>query len=330
MVNEYLSELTKAISEVEIPHFSSGASGYFSEPQEALDPNLFDGEHIKPEVRNHLIGVLLRFWKRRGLNLPEAEVPWVRIWLAGSGVSYQWAGDRGNGDLDVLLGIDWPHFYLKNPQWGQTGITELTEYLNEEFRRDLWPRTAHTEFGDKTYEVTYYINHDATDIRRINPYAAYDISADVWTVRPSRDTAYQRAVPDSWHAIADQDLQSATSIRTNIEQIKSDLQHLEGPYRTNAMNQLSRQVHYAHALIEEIHGNRRQAFQQPLGQGYADFHNWRWQMAKQNGLVVVLGAIQRASREAREHLQRALYGSSLMAPADVLLTRAAQAYRSGP
>ncbi|MFE6739754.1 hypothetical protein [Streptomyces tubercidicus] len=327
MANEYLTGLAEVISACEIPDFSAGASGYFSEPQKTLDPALFDGDQIKPEVRSHIIDTLFRFWKMRGLNLPEAEVPWVRIWLAGSGVSYQWAGDRGSGDLDVLLGIDWPRFYLKNPQWGQTGVNEITDYLNEQLWHDLWPRTAHTEFGGQIYEVTYYVNQDATDIRDINPYAAIDLSADTWTVHPTRDTAYQRTVPSGWQAVADQDLEAAAHIRQTVHQIQADLPLLDGPYWTTAMTQLSHQIDYAVGLMKEIHGNRHRAFRKPLGLGYADYHNWRWQMAKRNGVVAVLGALERAHKQAVESTQRSLYGVPLET-ADVLLMRAAQAYRS--
>lgn len=152
--DSYLVELAKALAKTPIPDFSEGASGYFSKPQKNLDPALFDGDHIKPEVRDHVMSKLFRFWRSRGYRNPEE---WTVMWIAGSGISYQWAGDRGNGDLDVLMGINWPKFYQQNSTWGFMPVPDMTDYLDNELRTYLWPKTAHTVFGGKSFEATYFV-----------------------------------------------------------------------------------------------------------------------------------------------------------------------------
>ncbi|MFE9834094.1 hypothetical protein ACFYP4_02925 [Streptomyces sp. NPDC005551] len=323
MANEtYLEELAEQLAKTEIPEFH-GASGYFSKPQPNLDPAIFEGETVKFEVSEHIIRTLLNFWHKRGYHHASA---WTTIWLAGSGVSYQWAGDRGNGDLDVLMGIDWPLFYTCNPQWGQTGIEQVTKHIDDELRTHLWPRTAHTDFGGKEFEVTYFVNLDATDIRDILPYAAYELTSTRWTVRPSHDTAYDHPEEPQWLPYARVDLEAAMTARTSIRAILSDLPHLDGSYRVTALNRLASAVQYAVGMMTDIHGNRRKAFTKPLGKGYWDFNNWRWQKAKQTGVVKVLGAIEHAHTKAIEAAEEATYSAQL-ASADELVIRAAMAYR---
>lgn len=325
--DQYLKQLVKALGRIEIPDFSAGASGYFSKPQATLDPALFyrtsHGDVIRSDVRAHVVQTLFRFWKRRGYRHPEQ---WATVWLAGSGISYQWAGDRGNGDLDCLIGIDWPVFYQCNPSWGHTGIEEITDFIDDELRAKLWPSTAHTEFGTKTFELTFFVNQDATDIRNINPYAAYNLSADSWTVWPSQDTAYEDdpGTP-TWRVIAQNDLEQAQKIRAVIDEARARIPYAAGPQWVNATTLIAREVAYAVQLMTEIHGGRREAFRSN-GKGYWDFANWRWQMAKKNGVVAVLGALERVHKAATEAAQTRQYGGPLLG-ADELIMRAAMRHQ---
>ncbi|MFI0265700.1 hypothetical protein [Streptomyces luteogriseus] len=318
----YLEALAGQLAKAEIPEFH-GASGYFSKPQDHLDPAIFDGARIKEDVRLHIIRALFDFWRRRGYNNPES---WTTVWLAGSGISYQWAGDRGNGDLDVLMGIDWPTFYTANPTPGTLGIDQITKHIDTELRALLWPKTAHTVFHGKEFEVTYFVNADATDIRDILPYSAYDLSHHRWTIRPSEDTAYDHAEDPQWLPYARVDLEAAVTVRSRILTILNDLPYLDGPHRVTGLNRLSAAVNYAVAMMTDIHGNRRKAFTKPLGKGYWDFNNWRWQKAKQTGVVKVLSTIEHAHIQATEAAETATYGAKL-ASADELTLRAAMAYK---
>ncbi|MFJ1700342.1 hypothetical protein ACIOHC_35725 [Streptomyces sp. NPDC088252] len=324
----YFVELAKRLSVTEIPEFRDGASGYFSKPRKNLDPALFDAAYdMHPAVRAHILTTLYQFWTKRGYREPGT---WATTWLAGSGASYQWAGDRGHGDgdLDILVGIDWDTFYLTNPLWSGVGLNQIIDRMDDELRHLLWPRTAHTKFGGRTYEVTYFANKNSSDIRDINPYAAYNVTDDVWTVRPNPATAYDADPGDAqWYANVTRDLEAAVIIRARVTKILGDLQYLDGAYWTNAMTMLATEVNYAVGLMNEIHGNRHKAFEKPLGNGYWDFNNWRWQADKRNGVVGVLAAIERAHRDAEEASQTVVHGG-VLATADDLTIRAAMQYRN--
>lgn len=326
VIDTYLAELAKALAANPIPSFSAGASGYFSRPRKTLDPALFDGDHIKPEVASRTQDTLFRFWRFRGYNYPEA---WTTVWLAGSGVSYQWAGDRGNGDLDVLMGINWPLFYQHNVTWGFTPIDEMTEYLDTELRTYLWPRTEHTVFGGKEFEQTFFVNAgmDSSDITVISPYAAYNLTHDRWDVRPPapEQTAYYHRGDPDWEPYAERDLDLTRWVVQQLQHALGRLPQGGGPQWVNAMSTASHIVDYAVALMTDIHGHRRDAFK-PGGQGYWDFNNWRWQMAKKNGVVKVLAAIEQAHTQAKEATEKKQYGQVLPEAHD-LVTRAALQYR---
>ncbi|MFH9606804.1 hypothetical protein [Streptomyces sp. NPDC017448] len=323
----YLDHLPTALAATHIPTFRDGASGYFSKPRKNLDPELFDATcTMHPLIRKHLLFQLFWFWESRGLR--EAGT-WATVWLAGSGASYQWAGDRGHGDgdLDILIGIDWDLFYLANPRFSGIPGDMIIDRLDDELRHHLWPHTAHTTFGARTYEVTYFINKNSSDIRDINPYAAYSLSADAWTVPPDPDTAYDYDPGDpQWYATITRDLEAAVIVRARVTKILDDLPYLDGPHRQTALKQLATEVSYAVALMTEIHGNRRRAFEKPLGKGYWDFNNWRWQANKRNGVVGVLGAIERANKEALDAAQETAH-QGVLASADELTFRAVMQYR---
>lgn len=323
MAGIYLEALHKELSRSPLPEFK-GASGYFSRPAANLDPNLFEGDHLKPEVRNHILAALYRFWRKRGYQNP---LHWSTAWIAGSGASYQWAADRGNGDLDILIGVDWPAFYRDNSPWGHLNPSDMTGVFDAELRTELWPRTAETTFGARTYEVTYYVNEVATDIRTINPYAAYNLTVDAWTVRPSRETAYDHDFPADWTTWGENDLKAAEEIRAEINRtLEKMTREMHGPRLLNLLTALSRAADTGTVLLQEIHGGRRAAFA-PGGRGYLDYTNWRWQKAKQTGVVRVLKGIEDARRRAADTTQRRLYGQ-LLPDATSLTARAADRHRN--
>lgn len=321
----YYTELAKALSRADIPDFSAGASGYFSKPQKTLDPALFEDDNwLRPGVGFSILTRLFHFWRARGFkNIGD----WATVWLAGSGISYQWAGDRGNGDLDVIVGIDWPAFYQCNPQWAHTGIDQTTDHIDTELRQYLWPRTANTEIGGKTFELTYYVNQDASDIRNIHPYTAYNLSTDSWTVRPSRDTAYEHPGEPQWAAYAESDLAAAQAIVFEVKHFTKLLSTAKGPFWVNVIQDIAQGMDDAIRLLENIHFRRRDAFR-PGGRGYWDFNNWRWQMAKMNGIVAVLVALEQVKQKATDAAQESLYGAPLAGP-DELIMRAAMAQVGG-
>lgn len=278
-----------------------GSSSYFSTPSFGLDPILFDAEHLKPRV-SHWIAITITQFLSDEMSLLKPR-KWLHVWLAGSGITYQWDADRGNGDLDVLIGVSIKNFYEANPRYKDIPEADIAAYLNQEMKAELWPKTAHQDFNGKTYEVTFFWNPGvAEDITVINPYAAYDVLADKWKVRPPQlpddpSTLY----PKSFSRAADTDLKQATDVYTAYYQNGGSPRYAE----------------LARGLLEAIHGGRKAAFE-PGGKGYGDYSNYRWQAAKQHGIIAGL-------TEVVKHAQG---GGQQPEGADILVTRAMLRYQS--
>lgn len=109
------------------------STSYFSEPEQGLDPTLFTGMHMRPAVRQKLLGILYGFL-RQHFSDPET---WATLWLAGSGASYQWSADRDPGDLDMLIGVDFPQFRRSNRDLVDLGDAEISGLLNKALREGL-------------------------------------------------------------------------------------------------------------------------------------------------------------------------------------------------
>jgi hypothetical protein len=306
----------KAAAESVDPQVTPGASGYFSAPAECLDPRLFDGDRIRPEVRSFLLDTLYGFWAAR-YRKPQR---WSTVWLAGSGISYQWQADRGNGDLDVLIGIDWPDFFAANPDFRGLSAAEISDRLNAEFHAQLWPKTADWH----GFEVTFYVNATATDIRQINPYAAYNLTDDTWTVRPPLVAADPRsAVPADYQKAFEAERGRAETLvgRYRAYKAQADALPPATPAWHNALSGLEMVAREAGDLFDAIHLGRRQAFG-PGGSGYGDFYNYRWQAHKAAGTVQALRQIRSVHENARSAQAVDIYGRRL-ATADEVRTQAA-------
>lgn len=262
-------------------------TSYFSDPEKMLDPTLFQGRVLQSWVRTGITSMLNDFL---GLHYRHPEL-WSHPWLAGSGVSYQWSANRQPGDLDCLVGVDYIQFRKANPEFAGLSDTEISEQLNEEFREDLQPKTSNWN----GYELTFYVNPGATDIRAIKPYAAYDLKYDEWTVHP--DPNAKAPVQPAWDSVAASDAQLAVQAHTRYTQAVNDVQTSHNDaLRRNAENRLAIVGQQAMALYDEIHGNRGLAFSQ-TGSGYADFHNYRWQAGKRLGTVDLLRSIRQSIRQ---------------------------------
>jgi hypothetical protein len=161
------------------------------------------------------------------------------------------------------------------------GDTEISKMLNEDFREQLQPDTENWN----GYEVTFYVNPGATDIRSIRPYAAYDLTHNEWTVVPHPETApYQ----PSWQSFADRDNKMATEIISRYSKALTDLQSAPNDAaRRNAELRMQQALSQGSMLFEDIHSSRRQAFSSQ-GAGYSDFYNYRWQAGKKSGTVPAL------------------------------------------
>jgi hypothetical protein len=291
----------------------SGHSGYFSAPSHGLDPALFDAEHLKPAVREHLLK-LLTDALQHDLKLTGWR-EWLTAWIAGSGVTYQWGGDRGaTGDLDVLFGVDYKRFAALNPRFAGLPESDAANYVTSQLKEELWPRTANTSINGKHFEVTYFWNPGTgRDIRSINPYAAYDMSNDKWAVRPPSLPQDPRSLySQEWFDAADRDTDAARSI---VDLVRSG----SNADRANGITR-------ARTLFDALHQGRRAAFGEQ-GKGYGDWANFRWQRAKETGVVAGLNQILQSAHAAQEESDADLYGGTPEGP-DVLLTRAMLSYQN--
>lgn len=290
------------------------STSYFSAPAQELDPTLFDGRSLKPWVRNGIITLLNDFL---GVRYRHTEL-WSHPWLAGSAVSYQWQAAREPGDLDCLVGVDFVQFRKANPEFRGLSDGEIASQLNEEFRNELHGQTENWN----GFELTFYVNPGATDIRSIKPYAAYDLKYNEWTVHPDPQQSAP-SIPE-WDKIAGADEDLARQIVTRFTQAAEDFRLSQSSAaRRNAENRMTVAGAQGNALYNEIHSNRSLAFA-PGGQGYGDFNNYRWQAGKRSGAIQQL-------RQVRKQMQDSLqstnpYGVEL--PDTATLIRRAALYRN--
>lgn len=305
---------------------TAGGSGYFAARDKTLDPHLFNGETFKPEVRAWILKTLYDFWSTQYAE----PLQWSTVWVAGSGISYQWSADRGNGDLDILIGVDFPMFFRFNDKYLGFSEEDVADLFNTGLKHGLWTQTSHTNLGGRVYEVTFYVNPRSADIRDIHPYAAYNLTADTWTVRPPDEAATRHQdVPQSYWDYVKDEQRHASSIVSRYNQLASvaTSQPVNSPGWHNTMRQVEIAVSQAQSMFNDIHLGRRQAFGAG-GSGYGDFYNFRWQAHKQAGTVQALHAVTAAGEAARDAAATEAYGRPIDA-AEVSLRRAALWNRGG-
>jgi hypothetical protein len=287
------------------------STSYFSEPNAGLDPHLFEGMHLRSWVRNSVLRML---FDHLAVQYQDPN-RWVSAWLAGSAVSYQWESAREPGDLDCLVGIEYVTFRRYNSDYAGLSNDEIASMFNEEFANSLMPETSNWE----GFELTYYVNPQ-TNIVDINPYAAYDLIKDKWTVEPTKDQnpPYSRV----WEQAADRDYTEGLEM---VKRYSKALTEFKGSTstanRVNAERKLQLAIDQAADMYEGIHKGRKVAFSK-TGAGYADYNNYRWQAGKQSGIVQALRQIKDYRDQSRKSSEAQTYGVELPNP-DVLIRRAA-------
>jgi hypothetical protein len=296
--------------------FEGYPTSYFSTPSDTLDPKLFGGRHLHATIRTGILNLLLEFLNSKYRH-PEL---WAHAWLAGSGVSYQWESAREPGDLDCLVGVNFIEFRRANPEDAGLSDTEIANMLNEQFYDELQPTTANWN----GYELTFFVNATATDIRDIKPYAAYDLTYDEWTVTP-HPSIHPPSFP-SWETAIYHDREMAGQIRTRFESARNELGTVrDNASRRNAETRMSMALSQAVNMYEDIHMGRRLAFSNE-GEGYADFHNYRWQSAKRDGTVQSLKKMRDYAIDSQNAEALSKYGVEL--PDTNTLIRRAATYRN--
>jgi hypothetical protein len=293
----------------------ASSTSYFSNPEANLDPELFDGITLKGWVRNGILQLLFDFL---GEVYRHSDL-WTTVWIAGSGVSFQWSAQRDPADLDVLIGVDYIQFRKAHPEYNGLSDLEISKMLNEDFRENLQPDTKDWN----GFEVTFYVNPGATDIRSINPYAAYDLTHDEWTVFPVQHGAPHSPIGEQ---LAQTDRSKAADIVSRYSQALTDLHGAQNdPARRNAEFRLQSSLMQASMLFDDIHHSRRYAFGQS-GHGYSDFYNYRWQAGKKYGTVPTLKKMSEYWSAYKAQEAEQTYGIDL--PDTQTLIRRAATYRT--
>ena len=296
-----------------------GGSSYFSEPADQLDPSLFEGMTLKQDVQkwllNTLVAGLVRYLDMRGAH------EWLRAWLAGSGVTYQWAADRGNGDLDVLFGVDMPAFVHYNPDYHGVPERDVADHADAVLKQKLWPKTAHTRFGQQEYEVTFFWAPGiGQGIEHIKPYSAYDLVGGAWVVTPPDLPHDPRTLysPD-WFQAADRDVDAARQLSSSHRSLTNQLAStvLGETARRNREVKMAHVHSAATALFDDIHQGRTAAFGEQ-GSGYSDWANFRWQYGKQSGAIGALRDIVKSARARSDANDIDLYGGPIDGPQTIL------------
>jgi GNAT superfamily N-acetyltransferase len=231
---------------------------------DGLDHRLFD-EHgkLRPDVRGYIMRTMTSHFAG---HYPEWS-QWVRIYFAGSEAS-EWTSStlEGNNDFDILLGIDYDRYREV------TGSTEpdqqITDRLNAELHADpaTWGSGVMIDVDDVPtgpWDRTTYINANSWDIRKIKPYAAYDVGANRWVVKPPH-------LPH-W-SVEDLPKPVVRTLRAADDYARAVLK-LPEPTRTQQ----------GAALFEAWHTDRSRAFSE-RGEGWFDIANLREKWLDQHGL----------------------------------------------
>ena len=291
-------------------------TSYFSAPSDRLDPVLFEGTRMRPEVRGWALRTVHSILQMDSDTLPAGLLhpeTWTRVWIAGSGVSYQWEASRDPGDVDILLGIDYVEMRRANPAYVSFTDTEVASMLNQHFYETMRGPLGDFPFSDAfSYEVTVYVNRGVSAARdaivAINPYAAYDVTQDEWAVVPQTTGA---TFNPSWEMSAERDRQYAEDLVREYGNALRSVREARNPaHRTNAENRLGQIMDAVDGLYDEIHSGRRAAFTS-AGAGYNDFGNYRWQAGKRNGIIQASKKIRQYLQDARDRTDFETYGMEL-------------------
>lgn len=285
------------------------STSYFSAPASELDPKLFQGMQLQPWVRTGVLSLLFDYLARHFSNPHQ----WTQVWLAGSGVSYQWEASREPGDLDCLAGIDYVNFRRFNTEYAGYSDSEIASMLNEGFNAELMPNTRNWH----GYELTFYVN-EQSNIVDINPYAAYNLTTDSWTVAPEENPQppYSRA----WEQRTLRDEDTAKEMVSRYSSALQEVRSATNPaHRLNAEKKLQLATEQATVFYDDIHAGRKVAFSK-IGAGYSDFNNYRWQAGKRSGIVQALRTIKELKDSEEKQRQVQTYGVELP-DADTLIRR---------
>lgn len=258
-------------------------------PTEGLDHRLFDGEHLKGDVREYIISTLSQFWEPLFGECGWEE--WAIVYFAGSEAS-EWTSStlEGNNDFDVLIGVNYQEFRAcqsRTSKYQTMTDEEITADINKGLRiLDEQTAAAMIPVGGiitGPWSNTWYVNQDSYDIRAIKPYAAYDVTHDRWAVKPPHLENWSLKDFPEGSALIKECRAVAAYVRAVLA--------LPEPYRSQQ----------GLALWQHLHSDRSRAFG-PQGEGWYDPGNVIEKWLDQEGLWEKLVAVMVSSREHPETL----------------------------
>ena len=286
-----------------------GETSYFAPSAPGLDPRLFRGSKLIPQVRSSILRILFDHASR---HYRSADT-YLNVWLAGSAVSYQWTAARNPADLDCLIGINYLKFRQANPEYKALSDKQIAQMFNQDFRE----LSKSTEEFMGNFELTFYANVNA-NILDIKPYAAYSLTLDDWTVKPEVKGQPKNKTAD---LKASRDTAMANDIISRYSKALSDIHAATTDVaKRNAEAALKLAVDQGASLFDDIHSGRKSAFSQ-YGQGYSDIHNYRWQAGKASGAVQALKKMKEIKEQGKSTFETNVYGMELPTT-DVLIRRA--------
>jgi hypothetical protein len=199
------------------------------------------------------------------VDQPQLPVP--KIVFFGSEAS-EWTSKKlvGNGDFDLSIGIDYPALKATVPGFAGLADDIIAAGLTQEMNAVLNDEQHRFPGVPGVFDQTWYANLQGWDIVRIRPYAAYDVAADEWIVKPPHLEGWSlKDFPEG------PGMEEA--VRGIIELAEGYLAMPE-PHRTQN----------GAALWEFVHSNRSDAFGEN-GEGWWDVRNVIEKALDQKGLM---------------------------------------------
>lgn len=195
--DSYVTPKARVIKRLSVAHVLDSwepKERLFAPTKDGVDPRLFDADRkMLPWIRQEVLGEVADFYERHGYG---SDAGWARVYLAGSQAS-EW---YGNNDFDILVGINYPLFRASHPDLARLSDAEIGHRMNVGFANDFNDEQWHPRFDpEHEWHRTGYVNKDSWDIREIKPYAAYNVTDDVWAVDPIDEPTGHQFGPTEWY-----------------------------------------------------------------------------------------------------------------------------------
>jgi GNAT superfamily N-acetyltransferase len=232
-----------------------------------LDVRLWENDKLKASIRADIMTTFDAFCIRHKFARHER---WAKIVFFGSEASTWTSKDlRGNSDFDLSIGLEYNVLREANPQFKPFSDLEIADAFTQLMHAELNnPQKTFPEV-EGVFDQTWFANLLGWDIAQIRPYAAYDVVAEEWIVKPPD-------LPDWSMKSFPEGPGAAEEVRGIIEMAEGILAMPE-PYRTQNGS----------ALWEFVHSNRSDAFGSQ-GEGWFDMRNVVEKALDQKGLMQAL------------------------------------------